>query len=203
MGHIRGALLIMVGVLLSLAPGVRADSLQLKNGNFIQGKYMGGTERAVQFEVNGKMRMYDVEQILSISFAAASVDGGMPSNSAEAGHGRNAEGCVAAKSSAAGSAAKSQLKSAKMQSTQNGSRVAGKPGTSGGGMGSGEQTAANDLDAGGRLRINLKYLICGRAVRMASQTNRRFASLGIPFGSLSLARSATCAAQTAFFPISL
>jgi hypothetical protein len=134
MGHIRGALLIMVGVLLTLAPGVRADSLQLKNGNLIQGKYMGGTDRAVQFEVNGKMRLYDIEQILSISFAAASVDGGMPSNSAEAGHGRNAEGCVAAKSSAPSSTAKSQLKSVKMQSTQNGLRSAGKSG-SGRGMG--------------------------------------------------------------------
>jgi hypothetical protein len=131
MGHIRGALLIMVGVLLSLAPGIRADSLQLKNGNFLQGKYMGGTERAVQFEVNGKMRMYDVEQILSISFAAASVDGGMPSNSAEAGPGRNAEGRVAAKSAAPSSTAKSQLKSAKMQSTQNGLQSAGKPDQSG------------------------------------------------------------------------
>jgi len=38
MGHIRGALLMMVGVLLSLDPGVRADSLQLKDGNLIQGK---------------------------------------------------------------------------------------------------------------------------------------------------------------------
>ena len=122
---------MMVGVLLSLAPGVRADSLQLKNGNLIQGKYMGGTERAVQFEVNGKMRLYDIEQILSISFAAASVDGGMPSNSAQAGHGKNAEGCVAAKSSAPISTAKSQLKSVKMQSTRNGLQVAGKAGTSG------------------------------------------------------------------------
>lgn len=132
MGHIRGAVLIMVGVLLlSLAPGVRADSLQLKNGNFIQGKYMGGTDRAVQFEVNGKVRLYDIEQILSISFAAASVDGGMPSNSAEAGHGKNAGGCVAARSSAPSSTAKSQLKSVKMQSTQNGLQSAGKAAQSG------------------------------------------------------------------------
>jgi hypothetical protein len=135
MGYIRGALLIMVGVLLGFAPGIRADSLQLKNGNAVQGKYMGGTERAVQFEVNGKMRLYDVGQILSISFAAASVDGGMPSNSAEAGHGRNAEGCVAAKSPAPSSTDKSQLKSAKMQSTQNGLQIAGKPDPSGRGIG--------------------------------------------------------------------
>jgi len=134
MGYIRGASLIMVGVLLGFAPGIRADSLQLKNGNVVQGKYMGGTERAVQFEVNGKMRLYDVGQILSISFAAASVDGGMPSNSAGARHSRNAEGCVAAKSPAASSADKSQLKSAKMQSSQNGLQIAGKPDPSGRGI---------------------------------------------------------------------
>jgi hypothetical protein len=57
--------------------------LQLKNGNFVQGKYLGGTERAVQFEVNGKIHLYDVGEILSISFAAASADGGIPSNNAE------------------------------------------------------------------------------------------------------------------------
>jgi hypothetical protein len=96
---------------------------------------MGGTERAVQFEVNGKMRLYDIDQILSISFAAASVDGGMPSNSAEAGHGRNAEGCAAAKSAAPSSAAKSQLKSAKMQSIRNSSQIVGKSDPSGRGMG--------------------------------------------------------------------
>lgn len=124
MGHIRGALLIMVGVLLGLAPAVRADSLQLKNGNFVQGKYMGGTERAVQFEVNGKMRMYDIEQILSISFASESVDGGMPSKSASAGHSGNAQGCAAVKITAPGSAAKGQVKSPKMQSTRRDLQVA-------------------------------------------------------------------------------
>lgn len=132
MGHIRGALLIMVGVLLSVASGIRADSLQLKNGNFVQGKYMGGTERAVQFEVNGKMRLYDIEQILSISFAAASVDGGMPSNSAEAGHGKNAGGCVEAKSPAPSSASESRIKAGKMQSSQVSGHTA-RRGESGGG----------------------------------------------------------------------
>lgn len=120
MGHIRGTLLIVAGVVLGLALAVRADSLQLKNGNFVQGKYMGGTERAVQFEVNGKMRLYDIDQILSISFAAESVDGGMPSKSAAAGQNRNARGCVTAKSPAPKSAAQSQLKFAKMQSGQSG-----------------------------------------------------------------------------------
>lgn len=78
MWHTKAILIAMAGMLLVLVPGIRADSLQLKNGNFVQGKYLGGTERAVQFEINGKVHIYDVNEILSISFAAASADGGMP-----------------------------------------------------------------------------------------------------------------------------
>jgi len=80
MRHIGGILIVVMGISLVLVPGLRADSLQLKNGNFVQGKYLGGTERAVQFEVNGKIRLYDINEILSINFAAASADGGIPSN---------------------------------------------------------------------------------------------------------------------------
>lgn len=83
MWHIRVISIGVLGIFLTLAPGLRADSLQLKNGNFVQGKYLGGTERAVQFEVNGKIRLYDIGEILSISFAAASADGGMPSNNGD------------------------------------------------------------------------------------------------------------------------
>lgn len=80
MWHIRGILIVLIGISLVFVPGLRADSLQLKNGNFVQGKYLGGTERAVQFEVNAKIRLYDINEILSINFAAASADGGIPSN---------------------------------------------------------------------------------------------------------------------------
>ena len=83
MRHIGGILIVVMGISLVLVPGLRADSLQLKNGNFVQGKYLGGTERAVQFEVNGKIRLYGIDEILSISFAAASADGGIPSNDDE------------------------------------------------------------------------------------------------------------------------
>jgi hypothetical protein len=83
MRHIRTILIVLAGISLVLVPKLRADSLQLKNGNFVQGKYLGGTERAVQFEVNGKIRLYGIDEILSISFAAASADGGIPSNDDE------------------------------------------------------------------------------------------------------------------------
>jgi hypothetical protein len=83
MRHIRAILIVLTGISLVLVPKLHADSLQLKNGNFVQGKYLGGTERAVQFEVNGKIRLYGIDEILSISFAAASADGGIPSNDVE------------------------------------------------------------------------------------------------------------------------
>ena len=82
MWHLRTVLMGIAGILLVCVPGIHADSLQLKNGNFVQGKYLGGTERAVQFQVNGRIRLYDIDEILSISFAAASADGGIPSNNA-------------------------------------------------------------------------------------------------------------------------
>jgi len=83
MSHTKVILIVMAGVLLILAPGIRADSLQLKNGNFVQGKYLGGTERAVQFAVNGKIHLYDIDEILSISFGSAASDGGgIPSKTA-------------------------------------------------------------------------------------------------------------------------
>jgi len=83
MSHIKVILIALAGVLLAIAPSARADSLQLKNGNFVQGKYLGGTERAVRFVVEGKIHLYGIDEILSISFASADADGGIPSNAAD------------------------------------------------------------------------------------------------------------------------
>lgn len=83
MWHLRTIFFMaMAAIFLLCIPEMRADSLQLKNGNFVEGKYLGGTERAVQFEANGKVRLYDVDEILSISFAASSANGGIPSKNA-------------------------------------------------------------------------------------------------------------------------
>ena len=97
MWHQRTIFVLMAGIFLLCVPELRGDSLQLKNGNFVQGKYLGGNERAVEFEVNGKIRMYDVEEILSISFAAASADGSIPSNNANPEPNANTELNSAAK----------------------------------------------------------------------------------------------------------
>src|SRR3984893_3731416 len=45
-----------------------ADTLQLKDGRVIQGRFLGGTQASVQFEENGKIDLYDVGQVISITF---------------------------------------------------------------------------------------------------------------------------------------
>lgn len=47
-----------------------ADSLQLKNGSLIKGKYLGGTENEVAFQVGSTVQRYAVGDIVSISFDA-------------------------------------------------------------------------------------------------------------------------------------
>src|SRR5258708_22823842 len=48
-----------------------ADTLQMKDGRVVQGKFLGGTQASVQFESNGKIDLYDVDQVISITFTGA------------------------------------------------------------------------------------------------------------------------------------
>jgi hypothetical protein len=45
-----------------------ADTLQMRDGRVIQGKFLGGTQASVQFEANGKIELYDVDQVISLTF---------------------------------------------------------------------------------------------------------------------------------------
>ncbi len=47
-----------------------ADTLQMKDGRVVQGKFLGGTQASVQFESNGKIDLYDVDQVISITFSS-------------------------------------------------------------------------------------------------------------------------------------
>jgi hypothetical protein len=48
-----------------------ADTLQMKDGRVIQGRFLGGTQASVQFESSGKIDLYDVGQVISITFTGA------------------------------------------------------------------------------------------------------------------------------------
>lgn len=48
-----------------------ADSLELKNGSLIKGKYLGGDQNTVSFEVGSTVQKYSVADIQSLSFDAS------------------------------------------------------------------------------------------------------------------------------------
>jgi hypothetical protein len=68
MRHVRRELLGAAVIVLGFGMLCSADTLQLKNGMVVQGQYLGGSERAVQFESHGKIELYNVGEILSITF---------------------------------------------------------------------------------------------------------------------------------------
>lgn len=47
----------------------RADSLYLRDGQTIQGTFLGGTSRQLRLEVNGEVRNYDVSLVQSLTFS--------------------------------------------------------------------------------------------------------------------------------------
>ena len=53
-----------------MAVTASADTLQMKDGRVIQGKFLGGTQASVQFENKGKIELYDVDDIISVTFTS-------------------------------------------------------------------------------------------------------------------------------------
>src|SRR5215472_1980878 len=58
-------LIVATGV---LATAARADSLELKNGSLIKGKFMGATQTSLTFQVGSSVQSYDVADIRSLRF---------------------------------------------------------------------------------------------------------------------------------------
>jgi hypothetical protein len=65
-------------VALSLASLARADSLKLVNGSLIQGKFVGGTETEISFQVGSSVQKYNVPDIAAIKFDSHGVASAMP-----------------------------------------------------------------------------------------------------------------------------
>ncbi|HTT33111.1 MAG TPA: hypothetical protein VMH48_05885 [Methylomirabilota bacterium] len=45
-----------------------ADTLELKDGRVIQGKYLGGTQAVLRFEVNGEVQTFSTNDIVALTF---------------------------------------------------------------------------------------------------------------------------------------
>ena len=67
-----------------LASMAWADTLQLKNGSLIKGKFLGGTETEISFQVGSTVQKYNVADIVSLKFdseGAASAPAPQPQSS--------------------------------------------------------------------------------------------------------------------------
>ena len=45
-----------------------ADTLELKDGRVLQGRYLGGTQAVLRFEVNGNLQTFNVTEVVAITF---------------------------------------------------------------------------------------------------------------------------------------
>jgi hypothetical protein len=52
----------------------RADSLELKSGQIVQGKFLGGSPMNIRFQVNGNEQVFPTRDVLNIGFSDTSVD---------------------------------------------------------------------------------------------------------------------------------
>jgi hypothetical protein len=59
----------VVSLLCGVAAFLSADTLTLRDGETIQGTFLGGTARQVRMDLNGDIRTYDVAQVESIRFS--------------------------------------------------------------------------------------------------------------------------------------
>jgi len=55
-----------------------ADSLELKNGSLIKGKFMGGTESEISFQVGSSVQKYNLADIVSLKFDSERAASEMP-----------------------------------------------------------------------------------------------------------------------------
>lgn len=65
-------LLFVISALFLIKPDVWADTIRMRNGQIIQGKYLGGTENTVRFQTDNKTVVYQIKEISAITFSSVS-----------------------------------------------------------------------------------------------------------------------------------
>jgi len=90
---------LVVVALVALGVSAWADTLEMKDGRLIQGKYLGGSEYHIRFLVDGKVQLYSVGDVLTVTFGTTGTAPAASSNTA-AKPTAKAAGAPAASSSA-------------------------------------------------------------------------------------------------------
>lgn len=57
---------------LAFAAAAAADTLELKDGRVLQGRYLGGTQAVLRFEINGEVKTFPVSDAVAVTFTGGS-----------------------------------------------------------------------------------------------------------------------------------
>jgi hypothetical protein len=63
---------------LVLTAAAMADTLELKDGRVLQGRYLGGTVAVLRFELNGEVQTFSVNDVVALTFTRNSRDSAAP-----------------------------------------------------------------------------------------------------------------------------
>lgn len=64
--------LVLVAVGLFLVGAASADTLELKDGRVLKGRYLGGTQVVLRFEINGEVQTFNTSDIVALTFTGRS-----------------------------------------------------------------------------------------------------------------------------------
>ncbi len=78
----RKAILALAVACLLTPLAALADTLELRDGRVLQGKYMGGTASQVRFEVNGDLQTFSVTEVVALTFTRGSGSTAQPTAAA-------------------------------------------------------------------------------------------------------------------------
>lgn len=78
-----GRILVAVALGVFLTGVATADTLELKDGRVFQGRYLGGTQAVIRFEINGQVQTFHVDETLAVTFTG-NADAAPPASAASA-----------------------------------------------------------------------------------------------------------------------
>ena len=64
----RGRMIAAVVLGLLFASAAAADTLELKDGRVLHGRYLGGTQAVLRFEINGQVQTFNVSEAVAVTF---------------------------------------------------------------------------------------------------------------------------------------
>ena len=67
-----GRILVTAALGFLLVGSAAADTLELKDGRVLDGRYVGGTQAVLRFEVNGEVQTFNVTEVVALTFTGGS-----------------------------------------------------------------------------------------------------------------------------------